>query len=74
MNNLFSTKQAALKLGLSQAHIRRLLEGGQLSGYKLGHDWAVLNLDYKRKRKPKRNRNQLQVKLNRLISKLYAYE
>lgn len=53
MNNLHSTKEAAIKLGLSQAHIRRLLESGHLTGKKLGHDWIVLTLDYKRRRKPK---------------------
>ena len=56
MDNIYSTKEAAEKLKLSQAHIRRLLESGQLSGKRLGHDWIVFNLDYKRKRKPKRNR------------------
>ena len=53
MDNIYSTKEAADKLKLSQAHIRRLLESGQLSGKRLGHDWIVFSLDYKRKRKPK---------------------
>ena len=53
MDNIYSTKEVALKLGLSQAHLRRLLESGQLAGRKLGHDWIVFNLDYKRKRIPK---------------------
>ena len=57
MDNIYSTKEAAEKLKLSQAHIRRLLEGGQLQGKKLGHDWIVFSLDYKRKRKAKRRRN-----------------
>lgn len=30
-----------------------LLESGQLEGKKLGRDWVVLSLDYKRKRKQK---------------------
>jgi len=49
-----STKEAAEKLKLSVDHIRRLLEQGKLNGKKLGRDWVVLSLDYKRKRKPKR--------------------
>jgi excisionase family DNA binding protein len=56
MDNIYSTKEAADKLKLSQAHIRRLLESGQLPGKRLGHDWIVYNLDYKRKRKPKRKK------------------
>jgi DNA binding domain, excisionase family len=52
--NLYSTKEAAEKLGLEESYVRRLLESGQLKGKKLGHDWAVLSLDYKRKRKPKK--------------------
>jgi excisionase family DNA binding protein len=56
MDNIYSTKEAADKLKLSQAHIRRLLESGQLPGKRLGHDWIVFHLDYKRKRKPKRKK------------------
>ena len=54
MDNIYSTKEAADKLKLSQAHIRRLLEGGQIAGKKLGRDWMVFSLDYKRKRKAKK--------------------
>ena len=54
MVDVISTKEAANRLGLSQAHIARLLEQGKLEGKKLGHDWVVLSLDYKRKRKPKK--------------------
>ena len=53
MDNIYSTKEAAARLNLSPAHIVRLLEGGQIPGKKLGHDWIVFSLDYKRKRKPK---------------------
>jgi excisionase family DNA binding protein len=58
MDSIYSTKEAADKLKLSQAHIRRLLESGQLSGKRLGHDWIVFNLDYKRKRKAKRKKEK----------------
>jgi len=51
---LYSVKEAAQKMGLSDRHLRLLLEKGQVKGKKLGHDWVVLSLEYKRKRKPKR--------------------
>jgi len=50
---MHSVSEAATRLGLTDRHIRFLLVRGELSGRKLGHDWVVLNLDYKRKRKPK---------------------
>ena len=53
---MYSTKEAAQKLGISDAHIRRLLANGEIKGKKLGHDWVVLSLDYKRKRKLKGER------------------
>ena len=53
---MYSTKEAAERLGLSQQHVRLLLSTGKLEGKKLGHDWVVLSLDYKRKRKPKRKK------------------
>lgn len=53
-NILLSTKEAAEKLGISPDYVRRLLEQDKLEGKKLGRDWVVLSLDYKRKRKPKR--------------------
>lgn len=50
---MYSVKEAAQKLGISDGYCRRLLETGKIKGKKLGHDWVVLKLDYKRKRKPK---------------------
>jgi excisionase family DNA binding protein len=50
---MYSVKEAARKIGISDSHCRRLLERGEIEGKKLGHDWVVLSLDYKRKRKPK---------------------
>jgi len=29
-----------------------------MKGKKIGHDWLVLSLDYKRKRKPKRTKKE----------------
>ena len=53
---MIGTREAADRLGLSQAHVRRLLEGGVIEGKRLGRDWIVLNLNYKRRRKPKTRR------------------
>ncbi|MCP4613205.1 MAG: helix-turn-helix domain-containing protein [Planctomycetes bacterium] len=53
---MYSTKEAAEKLGLSPDHLRHLLLKGEIKGKKLGHDWVVLSLDYKRKRQPKRKK------------------
>jgi excisionase family DNA binding protein len=50
---MIGTREAAKRLGLSQAHVRRLLEHGSIEGKRLGRDWIVLNLNYKRRRKPK---------------------
>lgn len=50
---VYSVNEAAQKLKLSPRQVRRLVEKGVIQGKKLGHDWVVLSLDYKRKRKPK---------------------
>lgn len=55
---MYSTKEAALKLGLSSDHVRLLVRTGRIKGKKLGHDWVVLSLEYKRKREPKRSKEQ----------------
>jgi hypothetical protein len=52
-DQMYSVKEVANKLGFDPAHIRRLLGKGLIHGRKLGRDWVVLSLDYKRKRKPK---------------------
>lgn len=53
MIHMYSTKEAAQRLGLDESQVRRLLKKGEIEGKKLGRDWVVLSLDYKRKRKPK---------------------
>jgi len=53
MADIYSVNEAAQRLGLDPSQVRRLLKKGQIEGKKLGHDWVVLSLDYKRKRKPK---------------------
>ena len=50
---MYSTKEAADKLGLSQEHVRLLSRKGVIKAKKLGHDWVVLDLNYKRERRPK---------------------
>lgn len=50
---MWSVKEAANNLGISERHLRLLLSEGIVAGQKLGHDWVVLSLRYKRKRKPK---------------------
>jgi len=50
---MYSVREAAEKIGLSERHVRLLLERGEIEGKKLARDWVVLSLDYKRKRKPK---------------------
>jgi len=52
-DRIYSVREAAQRLGISDSHCRRLLETGRIKGKKLGHDWVVISLDYKRKRKPK---------------------
>jgi len=51
---MYSTKEVAEKLGLSQSHIRLLARKGIVEAKKVGRDWVVLDLNYTRKRKPKR--------------------
>jgi excisionase family DNA binding protein len=55
---MYSTKEAAQRLGLDQSQVRRLLQKGDIEGKKLGRDWVVLELNYKRKRKPKRKKGE----------------
>ena len=50
---MYSVKEAARKIGISDRHLRLLLESEQIKGKKLGHDWIVLSLNYRRKRRPK---------------------
>jgi len=50
---MYSTKEAAEILGLSQDHVRLLARKGLMKAKRLGHDWVILDLNYTRKRKPK---------------------
>ena len=53
---MHTTKEAASKLGISEQYVRYLLIRGRIEGKKLGRDWVVLSLDYKRRRRPKTRR------------------
>ena len=50
---MYSTREAADRLGLSQDHVRLLARKGIIRAKKLARDWVVLDLNYTRKRKPK---------------------
>jgi len=54
INTMYSVKEAAEKLKISEQHLRYLLANGEIEGKKVSRDWVVISLDYKRKRKPKR--------------------
>ena len=51
---MYSVKDAAFKMGISERHLRLLLQNGEVKGKKLGRDWVVLDLNYTRKRKRSR--------------------
>jgi excisionase family DNA binding protein len=55
---MYSTREAAGKLGLSQDHVKLLARKGIIKAKKLGHDWLILSLDYERKRRPKKGGRQ----------------
>jgi excisionase family DNA binding protein len=50
---MYSTREAAQQMGISERHLRLLLQSGEIKGKKLARDWVVLDLNYTRKRKPK---------------------
>jgi len=47
---IWSTKEAAQKLGISERRVRKLLAEGRIKGKKLNHAWVVLELAYTKKR------------------------
>jgi excisionase family DNA binding protein len=58
MANIYSVEEAAERLGLEGSHVDRLLRKGQIKGKKLGRNWVVLSLNYKRKRRPKSEKGE----------------
>jgi hypothetical protein len=57
---VYSVKEAANKMALSEQHLRALLAKGEIKGKKLARDWVVLSLNYKRKRRPKTKKESKQ--------------
>ena len=55
-----TSKQASEKSGISQGHIRRLMESGTLGGMKVGRDWLVGtgSLEHYMANRPKRGRKR----------------
>jgi hypothetical protein len=51
---MYGVEEAASKPGLSEQHAHYLLVKGEIKGKRLGRDWVVLSVDYKRRRRPKR--------------------
>ena len=56
--SLYSVQEAAGKMGLSEQYLRALLANGEVKGRKLGRDWVILSLAYRRKRRPKRRKGE----------------
>ena len=59
---MYSVKEAATKIGISERQVRLLLKRGEVYGKKVGRDWVVLDLSYKRKRKPKAKKGERNAK------------
>jgi len=59
---MYSRKEVAPRIGISDRQLRPLLGRGKIKGKKLGHDWVVLSLDYKRKRKPNVKKGEINMK------------
>jgi len=53
---MYSTREAAEILGLSQDHVKLLARKGFINAKKIGRDWIILDLNYTRKRKAKEKR------------------
>jgi len=47
---MWSTKEAAKELGISERRVRKLLAEGRIKGRKLDGTWVVLELSYTKKR------------------------
>lgn len=54
MKGIWSVKQAAEQLGISEQRVRKLLADGRIKGRKLDGTWLVLSLTFTRKKKRKK--------------------
>ena len=50
MKGIWSVKEAANKLGISERRVRKLLAEGRIKGKKLDGTWVVFELSYTKKR------------------------
>ena len=50
MKDIWSVKEAANKLGISERRLRKLLAEGRIKGKKLDGTWVVFKLSYTKKR------------------------
>ncbi len=53
ISSMYTVKDAARILGISEQRVRKLLAEGRIDGKKLGRDWIVFELTYTRKKKRK---------------------
>jgi excisionase family DNA binding protein len=54
LDDVISAREAAEILGITQRHVTRLAESGELLAKRLGRDWIIIRqsvLDYKAKKK-----------------------
>jgi len=51
MENIWSVKEAARLMSISEQWVRKLLAEGRIKGRKLNGTWVVLELSYTRKRR-----------------------
>ena len=51
---MFSTKEVAERMKLSQDRVRALAQAGVIPAKKVGNSWVITELTYKRKRKPRK--------------------
>lgn len=56
---MITTSEAAVRMGMSARHVRRLVESGCIKGQRIGRDWLIdpgsLN-HYMRRRAPKKRK------------------
>lgn len=53
---MYTVNEAAKQLNIDPSLVRRLLRSGKLPGKKLGRDWLVIKLDYKKTQRVSRKR------------------
>jgi excisionase family DNA binding protein len=47
---VYTVKEAAREMGISEGRVRQLLLEGRIRGKKIGRDWLITKLGYTRKR------------------------